>query len=178
VLFTHELKWKCVISQTKASSSKYVDQWEYYDTEKRLSRISLLLPLMPQTPQFVFTITLGSKSATSHFSLPNVFGPGVTTHSNSPATSDAVDNDRTSLSISAGEKPVTNIGHLLARSIGRTGPHSVGEAICRTGSKSSDVDVGEGNPKPGEKKEKTGRYTVRGCAETEHGLQHNVLACP
>src|SRR5277367_5058305 len=72
---------------------------------------ALLFPRIAHTPQFVLTITLGSKSATSHFSLPNAFGPGVTTHSNSPATPGAVESDRTSLSTSVGENPVTTIGH-------------------------------------------------------------------
>lgn len=105
-------------------------------------------------PQFVFTMTRGSKSATSHFSLPKALGPGVTTHSNSPATPGAVDSDFMSRSTSAGEKPVTKIGHFDARSIGRTGPHSVGEEICKSGSPFSSMDVWDGKPNPGEKKKK------------------------
>lgn len=103
-------------------------------------------------PQLVFTMTLGSKSATSHFSLPKALGPGVMTHSNSPATSGAIERDRTSLSTSVGENPVIKMGHLLARSIGSTGPHSVGDAICNIGSPFSAKESGDGNPKPGEKK--------------------------
>lgn len=128
-----------------------------------LSWTSLLFPRIPQTPQLVLTITLGSKSATSHFSLPKVFGPGVITHSNSPATSGAVDNDRTSLSTSVGENPVTKTGHLLASNMGKTGPHSVGDAICRRGFESLEVDSGEGNPNPGEKKKKRSLYGSRVC---------------
>lgn len=121
----------------------------------RSSWTSLLFPLIPQIPQLVLTMTLGSKSATSHFSLPNALGPGVMTHSNSPATSGATDRDRTSRSTSVGENPVTKMGHLLASSMGSTGPHSVGDAICRRGSPFSAKESGEGNPNPGEKKKKT-----------------------
>ena len=122
------------------------------------SRISLVFPLIPHTPQFVFTITRGSKSATSHLMLPNSFSPGVTIQSNSPATPGAFDSDLTSLSTSAGENPVTKIGHFVASSSGMTGPHSVGETIWRTGLPFSSTEVGEGNPNPGEKRTKASVY--------------------
>src|SRR6266404_9795693 len=123
------------------------------------SRTSRRLPRMPHTPQFALTITLGSKSATSHFSLPNAFSPGVITQSNSPATPRALDIDLTSRSTSVGENPVTNIGHLVANKSGRTGPHSVSDSICNKGSLvTSEIEVGDGKPKPGENMKKRSVY--------------------
>lgn len=123
------------------------------------SRTSRRLPRIPHTPQFVLTITLGSKSATSHFSLPNAFSPGVITQSNSPATPGAIDIDLMSRSTSVGENPVTKIGHFVANRSGRTGPHSLGDSICNKGSPvTSETEVGDGKPKPGENMTKRSVY--------------------
>lgn len=123
------------------------------------SLISLLFPLIPQMPQFVFTMTLGSKSATSHFSLPNAFSPGVTTQSNSPATPSQVASARTSRSTSVGLKPVTNTAHLVCRSSGSVPPHVSGSATWRSGSPAAvSAPDAEGKPRPGEKRKKTSVY--------------------
>src|SRR5260370_24867273 len=140
----------------KGSDARRASRNHCFPNPKTLrSRTSLRLPRIPHIPQFVFTITLGSKSATSHFSLPNAFSPGVITQSNSPATPGARDIDLISRSTSAGENPVTKIGHFVDNRSGRTGSHSVGDSICSRGSPvTSDVDVGDGNPKPGENMKK------------------------
>ena len=66
-----------------------------------------------------------------------------------------LDSDFTSRSTSAGENPVTKIGHFVARSWGRTGPHSVGDATWRRGSPvASLTELGEGKPSPGENRKK------------------------
>lgn len=74
------------------------------------------------------------------------------TQSNSPATSDK---DFTSLSTSARKNLVTNIVHLLPKSISMTGIHSVRDTICSKGlSESSAIKTSKGNPNPSAKKKK------------------------
>jgi hypothetical protein len=120
-----------------------------------LFQTSQTFPLTTHRPQFVFTMTLGSKSATSHFSLPNRFSPGVTAHSNSPATPETCSRERISLLTCAGENYVANIAHLVARSA-VTNWVPTQEAICKPGlPSSSETNAGEGKPNLKEKRKNT-----------------------